>query len=556
MLENINIKNLAVVENLSIDFNKGMSVITGETGAGKSIIVQAINLIYGVRADASLIRQGAEKAEVSAVFLVNKNNNLNAFLNSHDIDVDEDCLLRRVIMKDGRSRCYINSVSVSLTIMRDVGSYLIDIHGQNESHLLLQTQQQRVILDNFAQINPKLKELNKIVKEYQNLSSNIENIKQNSEILAAQQELLEHQFKELSEAKLAQEEIDNIEQKQKTCSQYGLLIEKVNEALLALDKDNGVNSELVRLKNIINDITQIDKRLSSIEDLISNAQIQAQEAIYELNEYLNSIDTAQYNVADIELRFSELHLLGRKYKCQIPELLHKQQAIEQKLKEFNSSDEKLEILLKKQQKLKQSYDKKTQYIYQKRKIAAQKLTKMISNITQDLGMPGSDMRFCFEKIDSKVRFNGSEEISIEVKTNVGQSFKPLKKIVSGGELSRISLALAVVTSKADFLPSFIFDEVDVGISGAVAEVVGRLLRKLSDKYQVICITHLAQVAVQGNTHIKVIKTTQSGSASTTATTLNEAERIRELSRILGGIKVSEKTKIAAKEMLKTAQIIN
>lgn len=553
MLESISIKNLAIVESLNIDFNKKMNVITGETGAGKSIIVKAINLIYGIRADISWIRQGANKAEINAVFITSCNKNLNAFLNNQDIEVTQECLLRRIITTDGRSRCYINGVPVSLAIMKEAGYYLMDIHGQNESYLLLQPQRQRSILDNFAQITPEIKELNLIVKEYHSLKNDIQNIKQNKDVLLAKKELLDHQLKELLEAKLEQEEIDNIEQKHKTFSQYGLLLERVSEARLLLDKEQGINSELARLKNIISSATEIDNKLRSVDELIASAQIQTQEALYELSEYLHSVDAQNYNTEQIEKRFSELHFLSRKYKCTIPELLSKQKEIEKKLQEFDSSDKNLDVLIKRQQELKQIYTNKDAIIYKKRKLAAGKLSKMIADIIKDLGMPGSDIKFCFISTNDEVRLNGSKDICIEVKTNAGQSFKPLNKIVSGGELSRLSLALSVVTSQADFLPTFIFDEVDVGISGAVAEVVGRLLRRLSKKYQVICITHLAQVAVQGDAHIKIVKNTKKGAAYTNSKALNEEEKITEISRILGGIEVSENTKIAAKEMLKAAQ---
>lgn len=551
MLEQLSIKNLAVVEALSVDLSDGMTVMTGETGAGKSIMVQALNLVIGGRADASLVRQDKSKAEIIATFALTQNHRLKEFLIEQDLDDEGECILRRIVGSDGRSRAYVNGTPVTLSILREVGCRLIDMHGQNEHQLLLQTQQHRILLDDFAETSDQVRSLNSIVREHQQIEAEIERIQNGGELLAAQQELLEHQLQELRDAQLEQLELDHIEEQYKVSSNASLLIEKISAVLGALDHDSGINAQLIDVDSQMGHARQVDERLESVEALLSSAQVQVQESIYELADYLSKVGRDEGSATELEARINELHDLGRKHRCQIPELLNTQHSIQEALDKMDMSSGKMQDLSQKQIKLKIAYELEADTLSKKRQRASAELSNLVSDVMQELGMPGSEIRFVLNSVVSKVQLNGNEEVIIQVKTNMGQAFKALNKVASGGELSRISLALSVVTSKSELSPSIVFDEVDVGISGAVAEVVGRLLRKLSGRYQVLCVTHLAQVAAQGHSHIRVAKNEKDGETYTKVHLLNEAERTDEVARILGGIKITEKTRIAAAEMIKT-----
>ena len=551
MLEQLSIKNLAVVESLSVDFLRGMTVVTGETGAGKSIMVQALNLVIGGRSDASLVRQDKNKAEIIATFALGQKTQLKEFLEEQDLDDEGECILRRVVGSDGRSRAYVNGTPVTLSILRDVGCQLIDMHGQNEHQLLLRTQQHRILLDDFCEARSQVKSLNSTVREYQQVSGEIERIQNRGELLSAQQELLEHQLNELVEAQLEQNELDNIEEQYKISSNSDLLIEKISAILGALEHDAGINSQLIDVDGQIGYAREVDERLESVEALLSSAQVHVQESIYELTDYLSKVGGDKQSATELEARINELHDLGRKHRCQIPELLITQNTIQESLDSMDVYSDKIQGLLQKQSELKTAYKNKAKALSKQRQSASVKLSKLVSEVMQELGMPGSEIQFVLNPMDDKVQLNGNEEVVIQVKTNIGQAFKALNRVASGGELSRISLALSVVTSKSELAPSIVFDEVDVGISGAVAEVVGRLLRKLSTRYQVLCVTHLAQVAAQGHSHMKVVKSEKDGETFTKVHVLNDKERTDEVARILGGIKISEKTRIAAAEMIRT-----
>ena len=551
MLEQLSIKNLAVVESLSVDFLSGMTVVTGETGAGKSIMVQALNLVIGGRSDASLVRQDKNKAEIIATFALGQKTQLKEFLEEQDLDDEGECILRRVVGSDGRSRAYVNGTPVTLSILRDVGCQLIDMHGQNEHQLLLRTQQHRILLDDFGEARSQVKSLNSTVREYQQVSGEIERIQNRGELLSAQQELLEHQLIELVEAQLEQNELDNIEEQYKISSNSDLLIEKISAILGALEHDAGINSQLIDVDGQIGYAREVDERLESVEALLSSAQVHVQESIYELTDYLSKVGGDKQSATELEARINELHDLGRKHRCQIPELLITQNTIQESLDSMDVNSDKIQGLLQKQSELKTAYKNKAKALSKRRQSASVKLSKLVSEVMQELGMPGSEIQFVLNPMDDKVQLNGNEEVVIQVKTNIGQAFKALNRVASGGELSRISLALSVVTSKSELAPSIVFDEVDVGISGAVAEVVGRLLRKLSTRYQVLCVTHLAQVAAQGHSHMKVVKSEKDGETFTKVHALNDKERTDEVARILGGIKISEKTRIAAAEMIRT-----
>ena len=552
MLEHLHVKNLVVVEDLSVEFKSGMTVVTGETGAGKSILIQALSLVAGGRSDSSLVRKGASKAEIVATFSLNSGTELQTFLEGLDLENENECILRRVIASDGKSRSYVNGSNVPLSTLKDIGSFLIDMHGQNEHQLLLRANHHRLLLDDYAGTQKQCEEVNNIVNNYQAVKNEVEDLQNNNSLLAAQKELITHQLNELIQAEMTQDELDNIEDDYKVSTNASELVEKISKIIDSLDNESGVNNVLIESENIVNQSKELDSRLDTIHSLLASAQLQVQEGIYDLTDYLGKISSQEDNSVQLSSRINELHDLGRKHNCQIQGLLEAQLALQENLNMLGSSSDKIDELLLAQSKLEKEYYAKSKLLSAERVIASKSLSKEVTSLMQKLGMPGSEITFSINSSEGSVRLNGMEEIIILTKTNAGQDFKPLGKVASGGELSRISLALSVVTSKTELTPSVVFDEVDVGISGSVAEIVGQMLKKLSNRYQIICVTHLAQVAAQGQDHMKVVKTQKNGSTFTQVASLSPKERTDEVARILGGITISDKTRIAAEEMINSS----
>ena len=552
MLEHLHVKNLVVVEDLSVEFKSGMTVVTGETGAGKSILIQALSLVAGGRSDSSLVRKGASKAEIVATFSLNSGTELKTFLEGLDLENENECILRRVIASDGKSRSYVNGSNVPLSTLKDIGSFLIDMHGQNEHQLLLRANHHRLLLDDYAGTQKQCEEVNNIVNNYQAVKNEVEDLQNNNSLLAAQKDLISHQLNELIQAEMTQDELDNIEDDYKVSTNASELVEKISKIIDSLDNESGVNNVLIESENIVNQSKELDSRLDTIHSLLASAQLQVQEGIYDLTDYLGKISSQEDNSAQLSSRINELHELGRKHNCQIQGLLEAQSTLQENLNMLGSSSDKINELLLAQSKLEKEYYAKSKLLSAERVIASKSLSKEVTSLMQKLGMPGSEITFSINSSEGSVRLNGMEEIIILTKTNAGQDFKPLGKVASGGELSRISLALSVVTSKTELTPSVVFDEVDVGISGSVAEIVGQMLKKLSNRYQIICVTHLAQVAAQGQDHMKVVKTQKNGSTFTEVASLSPKERTDEVARILGGIIISDKTRIAAEEMINSS----
>ena len=555
MLSQLSVKNLAVVEKLDLSFETGMSAVTGETGAGKSILLQALSLVLGVRADSNLVRYGKDKADVSAAFSVNNNKTVQDFLIEHSLEDDGECILRRVISSDGRSKAFINGSTTPLSIMRALGDLLIDMHGQNEHQLLLRADQQLLLLDGFAQLEDDKNAINAIVREYKNLNDKIKQLADNQDIIEQQQALYTHQLEELDDAMLNQAELDTIEADFKISANSQLIVEKVSNVLSQLEAESGVNSQLLTLNTQLSEALEIDEKLQTGFDLVNSAQLQSQEAIYELTQYLSKLSSDDQSAEEIEERISELYGLGRKHNCQIEALLTVRDQIEQKLNDIGGGAGSIEQMNQQLNSIAGRYQIKAQALSKSRAKKAQALSQLVTDAMQELGMPGSEFKVGLDQKIDGVHLNGNESVDFLVKTNMGQDFNPLKKVASGGELSRISLAISVVGSNNEHTPTLIFDEVDVGISGSVAEVVGRKLQELAGKYQILCITHLAQVAAFGHQHLCVSKSQNQEGAQTTVGQLSEAQRVDEVARILGGSSITEKTRNAAEEMIASSRAL-
>ena len=549
MLVELAVKNLAVVENLEVSFTAGMSTITGETGAGKSILLNSLNLALGQRADKSMVRSGSDKADISATFLLNNNSRVKDILLEQELEADDECILRRVITADGRSKAFINGVPMPLNIVRALGEGLVDMHGQNEHQLLLKPLEQLSLLDNFAESTVLVQEINVVVKEYKKLNLQVQEASNNQDLFLEKQELYQHQLDELENANLTIDELNSIEDEYKVSSNSKDLVVQVSNILNQLEGDVGLNPQLSSLSYELEKTQTIDAKLSSANEMLSNAQLQVQECVYELNGYLNNLNIDEEYLQNLELRISELHDLSRKHNCQIIELLSVKQDITDKLNKLSIGSESIEKLKEKLNKLDEKYQSLANKLTKIRTSKAKELSTKVSEVMQISGMPGSEFSIDICTKDSEVYLNGNESVEFLVRTNMGQEHKALKKVASGGELSRISLAISVVASNSEYTPTIIFDEVDVGISGAVAQVVGQKLKSLSDTYQVLCITHLAQVASFGDQHLKVIKSQGKNGASTTIENLSSIDRVQEVARILSGEKITDRSINAAAELI-------
>jgi DNA repair protein RecN (Recombination protein N) len=547
VLQSLSIRNLAVVESLDFNADGGLNIITGETGAGKSILLQGLNLLLGQRADVGLIRSGKDRAEVTAIFEINQNIPLRDYLSCESLDEGDDCILRRVITSDGKSKAFINGRAVTLSSLRDISRYLVDIHGQNEHHLLLNPLYQLEIYDSYQNNQELLETLSKKVVEYRDISQRIEALK--SEGNEKTIELLNFHCQELVTANLNQEELDTIEERFKLIKNSGKLIESISNIAGNLSHQDGPGYQLDKIIFETEKANDLDPNLAESLELLKSAQIQIQETQYNLENYLSSIDVDPETIKLTENRISFFYDLCRKHDCEITELIDKKNEIESKLALFSDSSKNLEELVKKQGKIHQEYISIAKELSAKRQGGIEEFSQSISNLMQELGMKGSVFHIRFDEQGNGVHFRGNESIEFLVQTNLGQDMRPLRKIASGGELSRVSLAIAVCTNSDRNIPTLVYDEVDVGISGAVASSVGEKLKQLSNKNQIICITHLAQVASHGNHHFKVNKIQKDDETRTSITKLTEEERKFELARILSGAQVNEKSLAAASELI-------
>ncbi len=547
MLQSLSIRNLAVVESLDFNADGGLNIITGETGAGKSILLQGLNLLLGQRADVGLIRSGKDRAEVTAIFEINQNIPVRDYLSCESLDEGDDCILRRVITSDGKSKAFINGRAVTLSSLRDISRYLVDIHGQNEHHLLLNPLYQLEIYDSYQNNQELLETLSKKVVEYRDISQRIEALK--SEGNEKTIELLNFHRQELETANLNQEELDTIEERFKLIKNSGKLIESISNIAGNLSHQDGPGYQLDKIIFETEKANDLDPNLAESLELLKSAQIQIQETQYNLENYLSSIDVDPETIKLTENRISFFYDLCRKHDCEITELIDKKNEIESKLALFSDSSKNLEELVKKQGKIHQEYISIAKELSAKRQGGIEEFSQSISNLMQELGMKGSVFHIRFDEQGNGVHFRGNESIEFLVQTNLGQDMRPLRKIASGGELSRVSLAIAVCTNSDRNIPTLVYDEVDVGISGAVASSVGEKLKQLSNKNQIICITHLAQVASHGNHHFKVNKIQKDDVTRTSITKLTEEERKFELARILSGAQVNEKSLAAASELI-------
>ncbi|WP_423062775.1 DNA repair protein RecN [Candidiatus Paracoxiella cheracis] len=551
MLSQIYLKNYTVVKSLNLELNTGLTVLTGETGAGKSIIVDAVMLALGARADTNAIRLGEDQCDITLSFDLTHIPEAKTWLESQDFAEGTECLVRRTISRDGRSRSTINGHPCSQNLVREFSTLALAIHGQHQHQELLKREIQQQQLDVFAHHESMLSKIQQHYHQWRKITAELDTLSQQTQDRDRQLDLLRYQLEELTALNLQENEWETLSHQHQKLHNAQNLIDNLNEAI-DLTVQNEQTSAAMLLQEAIDRINEIkisDNQITAIKELLGTAAIHLQEAGDELSHYRNNLDLSDENINQIEQRLSVMHDLARKHHVNPNDLLDVKKSLEQRVQKLENIDANIETLRQHQAQISEQYQAVANALSQGRVKAAKTLEKNITEKMQSLGMNGGEFKIQFEKINEIISPYGNEKISFIVCTNPGQGFLPLQKVVSGGELSRISLALQVITAQKEGTPTLIFDEVDTGIGGKTAEIVGQLLCELGQKAQVICITHLPQVAAQGTHQFKVEKTTSTNSVCATIRKLNQTERVEELARMLSGSKITEQTLAHARELL-------
>ena len=553
MLQTLALRDFVIVDQLELDFSAGFTVLTGETGAGKSILLDALGLVLGERADSSQIREGSNRAEISALFRIDSQQvgHFNQWLDDQGFpteDAGQSLLLKRTVESNGRSRAFINGSVATLVQLREAGDQLVDIHGQHAHQLLLKGGAQRELLDRHAGLLPTAVEVAqafKILSDSRRLLAQAENAGQDIE---RERERLEWQLEELTELSPQEGEWDHIQVEHARLANGAKIISGCQEAIDVLsDSDGSVESALSKASSNMGALAQHDAALAEVSQSLESAQIQIDEAVHSLNRYLQKLDLDPERLGQVEERMQALHTAARKYRTEANALPHLLFETTDRLEALTAS-QNIEALREKVKQEEAAYLKLAKQLSQKRSKAALDLGKLVTAAMQDLSMAGGQLEIALIPL-SEGGSNGLEQIEFLVAGHAGSTPRSLAKVASGGELARISLAISVITSKASFTPTLIFDEVDAGIGGAVAETVGTLLRQLGESHQILCVTHLPQVAAQGNHHLKVSKSQSGEKTLSQVSPLARADRVEEVARMLGGATITDTTRRHARELL-------
>lgn len=548
MLTQLTVKNLAIVSALELHFDRGMHVITGETGAGKSIIIDALSLALGERASAEQIRAGETQAEITACFDISALPAVQALIDSA-IGSTGECILRRIISSDGRSRAYINGVSVTVQQLKDLALHLVQIHSQHQHHALLQSDFQRQLLDVYADHGELVTNVQQLFTQWSNTKRSIEQLS-NMQQHVDKLNLLNYQLQELENLNLQTDEITQLDQKHKRLCQSEEILATSNIVTANLTGDDQILDQLHSNITRLTALLKNSPELKPCIDLLQQATISVQEAAQQLDETLSKLDLDPAQLQQIEARLSAIHALARKLRIEPQQLCAQREILAQERDKLATAAEQLEIL---QQQLiidESAYKAAAQKLSQSRAKAADRLTAAVITRLQALEMPQAQFVIqCAQDEKTTPAAHGIDNINILVTTNPGQPLALLKKVASGGEMSRISLAIQVITAERMATPTLILDEVDVGISGKTAATVGQLMRELGANAQIVCITHLPQVAAHGHIHFKVEKHQSANSTATVITPLNRTQRVAELARLLGGACVTPEAIANAERLL-------
>jgi DNA repair protein RecN (Recombination protein N) len=561
MLVHLSISQFTLVEHLELELKAGMTTITGETGAGKSILLGALGLALGNRIGDNVVRKGAEKADISATFIISEK--VTKWLDSHDYPIEDDtCILRRVVTQEGRSRGYINGRNASATELKALANQLIDIHGQHAHQSLMQKDAPRKLLDNYAGTRSLSLKTKQAFQAWQEKLKQKNNLQEDSAEQQAQRQLLTYQVQELDKLQLSEKEVAELEIELKRLSNADAIMFSGQQALtLCADGNNddssssrssSQDSALQQVQQAIQQLDQIDddnETLKESREFLNQAQIQLQEANDALHDYINKVEINPQRLQQVDQRLGSIYDLARKHQVRSEELYDKWQELSDKLNALNFSDDDMEALIQQVSDLEQIYLKQALQLSKKRHKAAGKLDKEVNTHFEALALGNARLQTEIKSNEKQAHSHGIDNIDLLVQTNPGMPMGQLCKVASGGELSRISLAIQVITAQTSNIPSLIFDEVDVGIGGGTAERVGRLLNELGKHSQVLCVTHQPQVAAQAQNHLQVSKISGDEQTFTNIRPLDNTQRTEEIARMLGGVEITQHTLDHAQEML-------
>lgn len=557
MLTQLTINNFAIVRHLVLELNEGMSVITGETGAGKSIAIDALGLCLGYRSESGMIRNGADRADITATFTMQGNSPAYLWLEEHELldeDNPQECILRRIINVDGRSKAFVNNRALPVSQLRELGQYLIHLNGQHAPQLLLKQEYQLEIVDNYALVQPLLMQMATQYSTWKGLNRQVKNFRQQCQENEARKQLLQYQVEELDEFAIKENEFEEMEEKYNVLSSSEELTELSDEIMSLLSHDEINANDLIykALRNAEN-LVEVDSQYQDVLDMLNEALIQVQEASSEVAHLAGKIEQDPELLHELDNRIAQTISLARKHHIQPNELWKYHAQLNSELQSLLDFEDNEDQLIEDEKAAYKACVKLAEEIYQQRQKAADKLAKQVTQQMKSLAMENGEFFIRIEHNTEKLSPNGADSVEFNLRSNLGQQAQPLAKIASGGELSRISLAVQVLTANKLSTPTIIFDEVDVGISGSAATTVGKLLRQLGEKCQVLCVTHLPQVASYGNWHFNVQKYVENNQTETQMTLLSEPERVQALARLLGGSKITETVLANAQEMLTLAQ---
>ena len=538
---------------MDVEFSAGLTTITGETGAGKSLVLDALGLALGDRGDTDRIRSGAERAEVCASFAVESTSPATQWLADNDLDSAGDCLLRRILTRDGRSRGYINGQPATMTQLRTLGAMLIDIHHQHEHQSLLSKEHQRTLLDDFGGHQTLLKQVGDDYKSWHQAQARLEDIEQRADETLARKDLLTFQSQELNELDLQAGEVEALEQEQSLLANADTILIDTHQVLALCDGETAseltVLPALSRASQLLSAMEQNSPALKEALAMLNSAHIQVEEALGELQTYISQVEPDPARLQRVEDRLSTAYQLARKHKVEASELPALCEQLSAELVSLSTDDNDADALTERVKALASRYQSKAKKLSAARKKAARQFEQKINQQLQALAMADASLQIALTPLANHYSQKGLETVELLISTNPGQAHRSLNKVASGGELSRVSLAIQVVAAHNSTIPVLVFDEVDVGIGGATAETVGKLLRELGDSGQVVCISHLAQVASCAHHHLLAKKQKGEKANQSHLVALVEKERVEEIARMLGGEKITAKTRSHAEEML-------
>lgn len=556
MLTHASISDFAIIESLELDFERGLTVLTGETGAGKSILIDAMGLALGDRADAGSVRHGAERAEISIGFDLTDQPAVRDWLNAQELDDESgECLVRRVVTAEGRSKAWINGRAVPIQSLKELGERLVDIHGQHEHQSLMRRDEQRRLLDAFGNHDTLLADIASAFHTWKKTRDALDELKRAQRDSDDRRDMLRFQVGELDALALDPAELPDLENEQQRLAHAGRLAEGTQAALdTAYENDEASAYSLLSYSvEALQELATLDATLKPVADTLNTALINLQEGAEDLRRYVADLEMDPARRDFVESRLAAIEQLARKHRVNAGELSVLAEKLREELDGLENSEERLARLDAELQRREADYRKLAAQLSKQRQSTATRLGKEVSAVMQELGMPGGRFAITLNASpDARFTPHGTDQVEFLVSANPGQPPAPLAKIASGGELSRISLAIQVIASDASDMPVMVFDEVDAGVGGGIAELIGRRMRALGAERQVLCVTHLPQVASQAHHHYKVEKIAGKDHTHTTIARLDDAVRVEELARMLGGVKITDTTREHAREMMKAA----